>query len=86
MDHKYTFDEHMLRMISSELYFLASLHCAREMFGKSYFALGTIEKVAADQALEHILAANFHRQVVQMFDTPQPGQAPLGFAAPAEAR
>jgi hypothetical protein len=45
-----TFDTNLLRLIASELYFSCQTTVAREMFGKSLFALGFEEKAAVLQA------------------------------------
>jgi hypothetical protein len=46
-----TFDTNLLRLIAAELYFLLGMQTARELLGKSYFALGANEKVVVDQAV-----------------------------------
>jgi hypothetical protein len=77
-----TFDQNLLRVISAELYFLAGMQAAREMYTKGYFALGVVEKLAVDQAVEGMVASNFHRYTPQFFATPQPTPGPVGFAPP----
>ncbi len=47
------------RMIAAELFFLASMQAAREMYGKSYFAVGVVEKAAVDQAVLAMIAGNY---------------------------
>ncbi len=47
------------RVIAGTLYFSVSMQAAREMYGKSYFALGTQEKVSLDQAVFGSIAANY---------------------------
>jgi len=46
-----TFETNLLRVIAAELYFLVGMTAAREMYGKSYFALGVAEKTLTDQAV-----------------------------------
>jgi hypothetical protein len=47
------FEVDLLRLLVSELWFAISMKAARELFGRSYFALGYGERVA----LDHIMAA-----------------------------
>jgi hypothetical protein len=54
-----SFETNLLRTIASSVYFLVSMNAAREMFGKSYFALGISEKAAVDQAAIAAVAANY---------------------------
>jgi hypothetical protein len=53
------FDTNLLKMIAAELYFSVGMTVAREMYGKSYFALGVLEKAAVDQAVFAGVGANF---------------------------
>jgi hypothetical protein len=54
-----TFSDNLLRAIGAELHLQSGLSMAREMFGKSYFALGVAEKATVDQTVLTMLAANF---------------------------
>ena len=54
------FPTNLLRASVAYLTFQSALLAAREMFGKSYFALGVAEKVAVDQAVLGNVAANYH--------------------------
>src|SRR6185437_805643 len=45
------FQLNLMRLFCAELYFLLGMNAAREMYGKSYFALGLGEKAAVDQAV-----------------------------------
>jgi hypothetical protein len=40
-----TFDTNLLKLIAAELYFLLGMQTARELFGKSYFALGVNDEI-----------------------------------------
>ena len=53
------FETNLLRMIASELYFSLGMQVAREMFGKSYFSLGTGEKAAVDQMVLAQVGGNY---------------------------
>ena len=54
-----TFSENLMRAAVAELQFLAGMTAAREMFGKSYFALGRGEKAAVDQAVLAAVGSNY---------------------------
>jgi hypothetical protein len=47
------------RMIAASAFSLVSMQAARDMYGKSYFALGVGEKMAVDQVVFALVAANF---------------------------
>ena len=51
------FTTNMLRMICASVYSSACMQTAREMFGKSYFALGVAEKVTVDQTTLLMIAS-----------------------------
>ena len=72
------FDTNLLRVIAAELHLSNGLHVAREMFGKSYFALGVSEKVAVDQAANAMLAGNFQMMSAEYLKG-QTARAPVGF-------
>ena len=71
------FDTNLLRMIAAELHLLSGLHVARDLFGKSYFALGTGEKIAVDQAVVGMLGANYQWITADMLKAPTPKLADL---------
>jgi hypothetical protein len=68
------FQLNLLKFISAELYFLAGLSASREMYGKSYFALGVGEKVAVDQAVNSQIFGNLATITPALFAPPT--QAP----------
>jgi hypothetical protein len=76
-----TFDQNLLRMIAATQYLNAGLTVAREMFGKSYFSLGVSEKVAVDQAVFQMVAANY-QMINPEWLAGQQAQQPVGFRAP----
>ncbi len=53
------FTTNMLRMICGTLYFSASMQASREMYGKSYFSLGVVERAALDQVVLASVASNY---------------------------
>jgi hypothetical protein len=67
------FDTNILKLIAAQLTFSNSLLAAREMFGKSYFALGQQEKIAVDQAAFGNVAANFQNITPAIFSGPSLG-------------
>ena len=71
------------RMIAAELYFIAGLQAAREMYGKSYFALGAGEKTSVDQAVFGILAAYYQAVTAENLQKQTTAQ-PAGFQAQAQ--
>jgi hypothetical protein len=75
------FDTNLLRLVCASNFFLASMTASREMYGKSYFALGAMEKQTLDQAVLNSIVGNFHALVPGWFGAPTP--APTGFQTPA---
>ena len=71
------FETNLLRVIAAELHFLAGLQAAREMFGKPYFALGTGEKIAVDQAVSGMLVSNLQWLTADKLKGAMPGLADL---------
>ena len=53
------FSDNLLRAIAAELHLLTGMTAAREMFSKSYFALGVSEKATVDQAVLNMVAGNY---------------------------
>jgi len=53
------FEINLLRMIAAESYFSLGMTAAHEMYGKSYFSLGVLEKQAVDQAVLAGVGANY---------------------------
>ena len=72
------FSQNLLRVIVAELHFLGGLNAAREMYGKSYFALGVGEKVAVDQAVLNAVGGNY-AVITREWLAGQQTQQPVGF-------
>lgn len=53
------YDNILLRLSVASLFASVSLQVAREMYSKSYFALGQGEKIAVDQAAFGLVAGNY---------------------------
>lgn len=70
----------LLKVIAASSYASLNLSVAREMFGKSYFALGQLEKTAAEQAAWGMLSGNFAQLTPELFATQLRPQ--VGFQAP----
>jgi hypothetical protein len=79
-----TFDTHLTKLIAAELYFLLGMHAARELLGKSYFALGPAERIAVDQTVVAHVMANFAAITPQVLKVPPSPQA-AGFQVPPVA-
>jgi hypothetical protein len=78
------FDTNLMRFVAAQLHFLLGMTAAREMFEKSYFALGISEKAAVDQIVTANVAGNF-QALTPAFLAAQPAQQPVGFGIPAAA-
>jgi len=74
------FSDNLMRAIAAQLHLLNGMTAAREMFSKSYFALGIGEKAAVDQAVLGMLAANYQALTPEYLATQQ-AQQPVGFRA-----
>jgi hypothetical protein len=72
------FDRNLLRMIAAELLLLNGMTLAREMYGKSYFALGIGEKIAVDQTVLNMLSGNY-QMITPEFLAGQEAKQPMGF-------
>jgi hypothetical protein len=78
------FDRNLLKFIAASVFASLSLEVAREMFGKSYFALGAGERISADQAAQAMLWGNINGLKPEIFAQGQnPSPAPAGFQPPA---
>lgn len=74
------FSQNLLRAIYAELHLLNGMTAAREMYNKSYFALGIGEKVAVDQAVLGIVASNYQSATPESLGATT--RQPVGFQAP----
>jgi len=72
------FEANLLRTIAASIYFLVGMTAAREMFGKSYFALGQEEKALVDQAALTHVGTNY-QALTPEFLKAQATQQKVGF-------
>jgi hypothetical protein len=75
------FNQNLMRMIVAELHLLNGMTCAREMFGKSYFALGVSEKTVVDQAVAALVSSNYQWVTPEQLATKSKSE-PVGFRPP----
>jgi hypothetical protein len=84
MAEDFDFNTNLMRLVAGQLHFLLGITAAREMFGKSYFALGAPEKAALDQAVVTGVLGNYQVLTPEFLVGPKsPQQA--GFGIPAAA-
>jgi hypothetical protein len=72
------FETNLLRVVAAELYLSLGLQVAREMYGKSYFALGIGEKAAVDQTVFAQVGANYQAMTPEFLKN-QGVKQPVGF-------
>lgn len=75
MDQDYA--TNLFRSVLANLYFQTAMQVSREMFGKSYFALGLAEKTAVDQTAFAHVASNYNALTPEFYG--QPDRQPAGF-------
>jgi hypothetical protein len=75
------FETNLLRAISAEIFVLVGMEMAREMFGKSYFALGVGEKGIVDQQAFGMIGGNYNALTAEFLKTQGP-KGTLGFQIP----
>ncbi len=80
-----TFSDNLLRAVVAQLHLLNGMTFAREMFSKSYFALGVVEKATVDQSMVNMIAANFQSLTPETLATQKPAEA-VGFLTPTAAK
>jgi len=73
-----TFQVNLSRLIAAQLFFLLRMTASREMYGKSYFALGHGEKTALDQTVLTFVGKNFQGLTPEFLKAQQTGQQ-IGF-------
>lgn len=73
----------LLRSILANLYLQTAMQVSREMFQKSYFALGMAEKSAVDAATFQNVAGNYNALTPDFYG--QPDRQPAGFGIPKAA-
>jgi hypothetical protein len=49
----------LMRLLIAEIWFGISMKAARELYGRSYFSLGMIEKSALDQTVASLVATHY---------------------------
>jgi hypothetical protein len=76
------FETNLSRLIAAELYVLLGLQTSREMFGKSYFALGISEKQVVDQTVFGQVGANYQSLTPEMLAA-QTAKPAVGFQSQA---
>jgi hypothetical protein len=76
-------ESNLLRTVAAQLHLLASLATARELFGKSYFALGMSEQLAADQAAWNMVADNYRFPMSEALAA-KTQKEPIGFTPAAK--
>lgn len=77
------FATNLLRSMLANLYFQTAMQVSREMFQKSYFALGPAEKIAVDQAAFAHVASNYNALAPEFYGEPNRQPAGFGTAHPA---
>jgi hypothetical protein len=77
------FSDNLLRAVAAELHLLNRVTAAREMFSKSYFSLGMVEKATVDQTVMSMVAGNYQRMTPEALASHK-AHEPVGFRAPTE--
>ena len=72
------FATNLLRAIAAELHLQTGMQAAREMFGKSYFALGVGEKGSVDEKVLAMVGANYAWLTPEILQS-QGYREPVGF-------
>jgi len=65
------FELDLLRLLVAELWFAISMKAARELYGRSYFALGVGERVALDHMMAATVGATYS-DITPILLRPQP--------------
>lgn len=74
------FDQGLLKLLCAETYFSCQMTASREMYAKSYFALGAMEKQAVDQTVLASIGTILTQITPQWLGVADPKQA--GFQGP----
>jgi hypothetical protein len=77
------FSDNLLRAEAAELHLLNRVTAAREMFSKSYFSLGMVEKATVDQTVMSMVAGNYQSMTPEALASHK-AHEPVGFRAPTE--
>ena len=54
-----SYETKLLRLVDAELCFASAMYASHEMYAKSYFSLGVVEKQAVDQMVLNQISGNF---------------------------
>jgi hypothetical protein len=76
MDEKFAVN--LLRMIAASVYYKSAISTSKEMFGRSYFSLGPVEKAAVDQTVFAGVGSNYQALTPEFLEGQQ-GRQPMGF-------
>jgi len=77
-----TFDTNLFRLTAAAASTLVTLAVARELFGKSYFALGIAERAIVDRNAFEIVAAQYQSMTPERFGGTPSGT--MGFQPPPQ--
>jgi hypothetical protein len=80
-----TFSDNLLRAVVAQLHLLNGMTFAREMFSKSYFALGAAEKATVDQTMINMLAGNYQSRTPETLASQKTAE-PVGFLTQSAAK
>jgi len=79
------FSDNLLRAVAAELHMLNRVTVAREMFSKSYFSLGVVEKATVDQTVMSMVAGIYQSFTPEALAS-RKAQEPIGFRASEETK
>jgi hypothetical protein len=79
------FSDNLLRAVAAELHLLNRVTAAREMFSKSYFSLGVVEKATVDQTVMSMVAGIYQSFTPEALAS-RKAQEPIGFRALEETK
>ena len=79
------FSDNLLRAVAAELHLLNRVTAAREMFSKSYFSLGVVEKATVDQTVMSMVAGIYQSFTPEALAA-RKAQEPIGFRASEETK
>jgi hypothetical protein len=79
-----SFTDNLLRAVVAQLHLLNGMTASREMFGKGYFSLGLSEKIAVDQAVLGMVAANYQSLTAESLAAQKAPQS-MGFGVPTSS-
>jgi hypothetical protein len=68
----------LMRLLIAEIWFGLSMKAARELYGRSYFSLGMMEKFALDQTMASMVGSHYCA-LGPHFPQPHPPRQIVGF-------